>query len=108
MDLQLLLDKFPNLVFKFADFSWFVFAQHTGSIERWMFWKTTISSAFVIAAISLLETMISAKVAGNMTHTKYNQTKETFGAAMANLVSGLLGGLPTSAVLIRTALNVKS
>lgn len=107
-NLQLLADKFPNLVFHLRDFNRLAVASKKFSFDALWFWQTTLISGFVIAVIAILETMISAKIAGQMTHTKFDQQKETFGTAMANLASGLLGWLPTTAVLIRTALNVKS
>ncbi len=108
IDIQLLADKFPNLVFQLGDFTWFDIFKTKFNLESLSFRKVTIMSWFVVAVISILETMISAKIAGQMTHTKFNERKETFWTAMANLFSWLFGWLPTTAVLIRTALNVKS
>lgn len=107
-DLQLLADKFPNLVFQLWDMSWLNVTTSKFNLDALPFRQTTLMSGFVIAVIAILETMISAKIAGQMTHTKFDQQRETFGTAMANLASGLFGWLPTTAVLIRTALNVKS
>ncbi len=107
-DIQLLADKFPNLVFQLGDFSRINLAMQKMTVSQLDFWQTTLISWFVIAVIAILETMISAKIAGQMTHTKFDQSRETFGTAMANIASWLFGGLPTTAVLIRTALNVKS
>ncbi len=107
-DIQLLVDKFPNLIFQLADFSWISLVSHKFTLSSLDFWQTTIISGFFISVISILETMISAKIAWKMTQTKFDQSRETFGTAMANLFSWIFGGLPTTAVLIRTALNVKS
>lgn len=107
-DIQLLVDKFPNLVFQLTDFSWIWLVSHKLTLSSLDFWQTTLISGFIIAVIAILETMISAKIAWQMTQTKFDQSKETFGTAMANLVSWIFWGLPTTAVLIRTALNVKS
>ena len=101
-------DRFPNLVFQLGDLSWISIIFDKFSLAALPFRQTTIMSGFVIAMIAILETMISAKMAGQMTSTKFGQQRETLGVAMANLASGLFGGLPTTAVLIRTALNVKS
>jgi len=43
-----------------------------------------------------------------MTDTKHNQAREVLGVAMANIGSGIFGGMPSTAALARTALNVKS
>lgn len=67
-----------------------------------------LKTAFAVAVIAILETLISAKVADNMTNTKSNQRKEMFGLGLANITSGILGGIPATAALARTALNIKS
>lgn len=67
-----------------------------------------LKTAFAIAVIAILETLISAKIADSMTNTKSNQRKEMMGLGLANIVSGVFGGIPATAALARTALNVKS
>ncbi len=64
--------------------------------------------AAVIAFIAIIETMLSAKIADVMTKTKHNPRKELFGLGLANIASGLVGGIPATAALARTALNVKT
>ncbi|MFZ3233112.1 MAG: SulP family inorganic anion transporter [Patescibacteria group bacterium] len=65
-------------------------------------------TAAVIAVIAVLETMISAKIAAKMRKEDFDRDREIFGLGMANLASGIVGGLPATAVLVRTALNAKS
>lgn len=67
-----------------------------------------LETAAVIALIAILETMLSAKIADGMTKTKYNERKEMFGLGLANIVSGLVGGMPATAALARTSLNIKT
>ncbi len=67
-----------------------------------------LKTAFAIAVIAILETLISAKIADNMTNTKSNQRKEMMGLGLANIASGVFGGIPATAALARTALNIKS
>ena len=64
--------------------------------------------ASAIALVAILETMLSARIADGMTHTKHNERKEMFGLGLANVVSGLFGGIPATAALARTSLNVKT
>lgn len=64
--------------------------------------------AFTVAVVAILETIISAKIADGMTGTKYHPRKEVFGLGIANAVSGLMGGIPATAALARTSLNVKT
>lgn len=65
-------------------------------------------SAFVIAFIAIIETMLSAKVAEMMTKTKCDDKKEMLALALANIVAGIMGGIPVTAALARTSLNIKS
>ncbi|MDO8142362.1 MAG: SulP family inorganic anion transporter, partial [Candidatus Brocadiales bacterium] len=67
-----------------------------------------LKTAFAIAVIAILETLISAKIADNMTNTKSNQRKEMMGLGLANIASGIFVGIPATAALARTALNIKS
>ena len=66
--------------------------------------------AFSIATsvIAFLETLISGQIADNMTNTKFDRSKEVLSLAIANIGSGVMGGIPATAALARTALNIKS
>ncbi len=67
-----------------------------------------IMPALTIFFVAFIETILSAKIADGMTGTKHNTRKEIRGLACANIVSGLVGGMPATAALARTALNIKS
>ena len=67
-----------------------------------------LQSASVIAIIAIIETMLSAKVANLMTKTRFNERKEMLALALANITSGFMGGIPVTAALARTSLNIKS
>lgn len=67
-----------------------------------------LPTALTVALIAIIETMISARIADGITKTKHNQSKELFGLGLANMISGLMGGMPATAALARTALNIKS
>ena len=86
-----------------------------GSIEPalWLmpnicFHHSMLFPAGAIALIAMLETLISAKIADGITKTKHHKKKELLGLALANIGSGLMGGIPATAALARTALNIKS
>jgi SulP family sulfate permease len=64
--------------------------------------------AFAVAVVAILETLLSAKIADGMTKTRHDKQKELLGLGLANVASGLMGGIPATAALARTALNVKS
>lgn len=67
-----------------------------------------VITAVTVAVIAILETMLSAKIADGMTHTKHNQRREMSGLGIANIISGIMGGMPATAALARTSLNIKS
>ena len=70
--------------------------------------KAVLITGASVAFIAILETLISAKIAGNMTKTRFDSKKELLGLSLANIGSGLFGGLPATGVFVRTGLNVKS
>lgn len=94
--LQTLGDKFGDISFKLIN------------LPSWNFSYDLIEVSFVIALIAILETMLSAKIADGMTKTKCVERKEMLGLAIANIGVGLLGGMPATAALARTSLNIKS
>lgn len=71
-------------------------------------WFDLLRGSISIAAVAVLETLISARIADRMTKTLFDQKKEVFSVGIANLASGITGGLPATAALARTALNIKS
>lgn len=64
--------------------------------------------ALGVALIAIIETGISAAVADKATNTIHNPKKEIFGLGLANVASGIFGGIPATAALARTSLNIKS
>jgi SulP family sulfate permease len=71
--------------------------------------SAVLIGAVEVAFVGVLETLISAKIADNMTSgPKFDARKEVFGLSIANLLSGFLGGAPCTGVLVRTAVNVSS
>ncbi len=69
---------------------------------------TILKTVFTVTIVAILETLLSAKIVDAMTGTRFNQKREMFGLAIANIASGLTGGLPATGVLARTAINAKS
>jgi SulP family sulfate permease len=102
--LETLLSKYPEMdkgagymvVFPFAKFD-----------KKYLTFDIVQGGA-AIAFIAILETLISAKIADGMTKTKHDARKEVLGLGIANIVSGIVGGIPATAALARTALNIRS
>ncbi len=72
------------------------------------FSQSMVAPALAVAFVAILETILSAKIADGMTKTKHNKHKEVRGLAVANILAGVMGGMPATAALARTSLNVKT
>lgn len=95
-------DKYPSVsttLFEnpFLQFDWSIFFTR----DLWLIAITT-------TVIAILETLLSGQIAESMTNTKFDHRKEVLGLSIANIGSGLMGGIPATAALARTALNIKS
>lgn len=69
-----------------------------------------VPSAVAVATLAALESLLSAKVADNLAKSPrgHDSNRELFGQGLANLVVPFFGGVPATAALARTAVNVKS
>ncbi|MFI9585665.1 SulP family inorganic anion transporter [Streptomyces sp. NPDC052236] len=68
-----------------------------------------LAPALAVAALAALESLLSATVADGMTvGQKHDPDKELFGQGIANLAAPLFGGVPATAAIARTAVNVRS
>ena len=66
--------------------------------------------ALAVAALAALESLLSARVADGMVPDlgRTKPDRELVGQGLANLASGLFGGLPATGAIARTAVNVRS
>ncbi|MFI5563585.1 SulP family inorganic anion transporter [Amycolatopsis japonica] len=66
-------------------------------------------SAVAVAALAALESLLSATVADAMSVSeRHDPDRELFGQGLANLVTPLFGGVPATAAIARTAVNVRA
>lgn len=70
--------------------------------------QSVIPSAFTIAFLAGIEALLSAVVADGMTGYKHRSNQELVGQGLANIASGLFGGLPATGAIARTATNIKA
>ncbi|MFD3518066.1 SulP family inorganic anion transporter [Streptomyces sp. NPDC058657] len=69
---------------------------------------TTIAPyAFALALVGLLESLMTAKLVDDITDTHSNKTRESIGQGVANIVTGLFGGMGGCAMIGQTMINVK-
>jgi sulfate permease, SulP family len=67
-----------------------------------------VSGSLGISLIGILETLISARIADGYAKEHTDARRETLGLMLGNLASGLMGGIPATAALARTSLNLRS
>ncbi|GAT70776.1 MFS transporter [Planomonospora sphaerica] len=68
-----------------------------------------IPAALAVAALAALESLLCASVADAMSvNEKHDPDRELFGQGIANLAAPLFGGVPATAAIARTAVNVRS
>jgi sulfate permease, SulP family len=70
--------------------------------------RQLFSSAFTVAMLGAIESLMSAVVSDRMSHDKHNPNVELIGQGIANIVSPLFGGLPATGAIARTATNVRA
>ncbi|HKQ83561.1 MAG TPA: sulfate permease [Steroidobacteraceae bacterium] len=74
----------------------------------WMQIKAVMPSAFTIAFLAGVESLLSAVVADGMTGRRHRSNCELVAQGIANFASPLFGGLPATGAIARTATNVRS
>ena len=71
--------------------------------------RVLATSALAVAALAALESLLSATVADAMTvNERHDPDRELFGQGVANIVVPLFGGIPATAAIARTAVNVRA
>jgi SulP family sulfate permease len=67
-----------------------------------------IPSAFTVALLAALESMLSAVVADSLTGDRHNPNMELVAQGIANMASPLFGGIPATGAIARTATNIRA
>jgi len=67
-----------------------------------------IPSAFTVAMLAALESMLSAVVADGMTGDRHFSNVELVAQGLANIASPLFGGIPATGAIARTATNIRA
>lgn len=101
---MLLRDKYPSM----ADITKIelVSFEYLGKQPNWL--DGVVLGSLKVAFVAVLETLISARIADNMTGTRHNASDEARGLGFANMISGALGNMPCTGVLIRASVNCQS
>ncbi|TDD20457.1 SulP family inorganic anion transporter [Nonomuraea diastatica] len=64
--------------------------------------------ALAFALVGLMESLMTAKLVDDITDTHSNKTRESIGQGIANIVTGVFGGMGGCAMIGQTMINVKN
>lgn len=70
--------------------------------------KIIFPYAFAMALVGLLESLMTAKLVDDITDTHSDKTREGWGQGVANIVTGIFGGMGGCAMIGQTMINVKT
>ncbi len=70
--------------------------------------KNLLPSAFTIAILAAIESLLSCVVSDGMIGDKHNSNTELIAGGLGNIASGFFGGIPATGAIARTAANVKN
>ena len=67
-----------------------------------------IFTAFTLAVLGSIDSLLTSVVADNMTKTKHKPNKELIGQGIGNSIGAIFGGLPGAGATIRTVVNINA
>jgi SulP family sulfate permease len=70
--------------------------------------STIAPYALAFALVGLMESLMTAKLVDDITDTRSNKTRESIGQGIANVVTGLFGGMGGCAMIGQTMINVRT
>lgn len=70
--------------------------------------RAIIPSAFTIAILAAIESLLSCVVADSMVNSKHRSNMELVAQGLGNVCSALFGGIPATGAIARTAANIKN
>lgn len=70
--------------------------------------KLLLPSAFTIAMLGSIESLLSAVVADGMTGTKHNSNKELIAQGIGNVIMPFFGAIPATGAIARTGANIRT
>lgn len=78
-------------------------------IPNWNFEmvKDLLPSAFTIALLGSIESLLCAVVCDGMSGTKHDSNRELLGQGLSNVTLPFIGGMPATAAIARSAINIR-
>lgn len=93
------------------EFEWPWLQSGPGGHALGLSWATVqalLPSAFAIAMLGAVESLLCAVVLDGMTNTRHSANSELLGQGFGNIIAPFFGGIPATAAIARSAANVKS
>lgn len=75
---------------------------------HWSDISLIIGPAITLAALGVIDTLLTSVVADNLTKTRHNGNRELMGQGLGNLVTALFGGIPGAGATMGTVTNINS
>jgi SulP family sulfate permease len=75
---------------------------------NWETLRIILPYSLAMAAVGLLESLLTAQIVDDMTHTDSDKRRECAGQGSANIVAALLGGMGGCAMIGQSVINVTS
>ena len=71
-------------------------------------WPLIISTAFILAAVGLIESLMTLNLVDDLTETRGSGNRECIAQGSANILNGLFGGMGGCAMIGQSIINVES
>lgn len=81
---------------------------NTPELWHWANLKIMLPYAFILAAIGLIESLMTLNLIDDLTETRGNGNRECMAQGLANFVNGLFGGMGGCAMIGQSIINIKS
>ncbi len=100
LPVERIADRFGEIKFSLPEFE-----MPTINIE---IIKILFIPSLTIALLGAIESLLSAVVADSMTNSKHDSNTELIAQGIANIATPLVGGIPATGAIARTATNIKN
>ena len=87
-------------------FQWQIFDMFSTLDEHWL--STIVPTAFILAAIGLIESLMTLNLIDELTETRGSGNRECVAQGGANFINGLFGGMGGCAMIGQSIININS
>lgn len=71
-------------------------------------WQVMLFDAIVLGLLGCIDALLTSVIADSLTRQQHNSDKELIGQGIANMMSGLFGGLPGAGATMGTVVSIQS